>query len=190
MRRKTKIVLGITLMVFILVASFSYIYISELLRQRVTSAYETASLLAQQLAYAAYNAQPDLSSTRIDTDDPKAVRSAVAEALAEDVNLNNMMESVVSNWPIIYDAAIVDMQGRVLLHANPELVEKLIPARPDFAFVRDARFRRQLKIVYSPAAVYEVHSDLMLNGAPFGSVRVGVSTVFLKNEVTPRLRHA
>jgi signal transduction histidine kinase len=190
MRRKTKIVLGITLMVFVLVASFSYIYISQLLRQRVTSAYETASLLSLQLAYAAYNAQPDLSSTRVDTDDPKAVRNAVADALAEDVNLNNMMESVVSNWPIIYDAGIVDNEGRVLLHTNPDLVNKIVPARPDFSFVRDARFRRQLKIVYSPAAVYEVQAPLLLNGAPFGNVRIGVSTVLLKNEVTPRLRHA
>ena len=190
MRRKTKIVLGVTLMVFILVAAFSYIYISELLRQRVTSAYETAALLAQQLAYAAYNAQPDLSSTRVDTDDPKAVRGAVADALAEDVNLNNMMESVVSNWPVIYDAAIVDNDGRVLLHTNPDLVDKVISVRPDFSFVRDARFRRQLKIVYSPAAVYEVRAPLLLKGTPFGTVRVGVSTVLLKNEVTPRLRHA
>ncbi len=190
MRRKTKIVLGITLMVFVLVASFSYIYISELLRQRITSAYETASLLAQQMAYAAYNAQPDLSSTPVDTDDPKAVRAAIADALAEDVNLSNMLESVVSNWPIIYDAGIVDNDGRVLVHTNPDLVDKVVPARPDFSFVRDARFRRQLKIVYSPASVYEVRTPLLLNGAPFGTVRVGVSTVFLKNEVTPRLRHA
>lgn len=190
MRRKTKIVLGITLMVFILVASFSYIYISELLRQRVSTAYETASLLAQQLAYAAYNAQPDLSSTRVDTDDPKAVRTAVADALAEDVNLNNMMESVVSTWPVVYDAAIVDNQDRVLLHTNPDLMNKVIPPRPDFSFVRDARFRRQLKIVYSPAAVYEVRARLDLNGSPFGTVRVGVSTVLLKNAVTPGLRHA
>ncbi|HVO61995.1 MAG TPA: ATP-binding protein [Terriglobales bacterium] len=190
MRRKTKIVLGITLMVFVLVAAFSYIYISQLLRQRVTTAYETASWVAQLLAYAAYNAQPDLSSTRVDTDDPKAVRNAVADALAEDVNLNNMMESVVSSTPIIYDAGIVDHEGRVLLHSNPDLVNKIVPARPDFLFVRDARFRRQLRIVYSPAAVYEVQAPLLLNGAPFGNVRVGVSTVLLKNEVTPRLRHA
>jgi signal transduction histidine kinase len=190
MRRKTKIVLGITLMVFVLVTSFSYIYISELLRQRVTSAYETASLLSQQVAYAAYNAQPDLTSTRIDTDNPKAVRAAIAESLAEDVNLNNMLESVVSNWPIIYDATVVDNDSRALLHTNPDLVGKTIPARPDFSFVRDAHFRRQLKIVYSPATVFEVHTLLQLNGAPFGTVRIGVSTVFLKNEVTPRLRHA
>jgi len=190
MRRKTKIVLGITMMVFLLVVAFSYIYISELLRQRITSAYEGAALLSEQLAYATYNAQPDLSSTRIDTNDPAAMRAGIAEYLSEDVNLNDMLESVMANWPIIYDAAIVDINNKALLHTNPDLIGKYMPERPDFAFVRDTSFRRQLTIVYSPAAVFDIRMPLELNGKPFGTARVGVSTVFLKNEVTPRLRRA
>jgi PAS domain S-box-containing protein len=190
MRRRTQIVLGITSMVFVLVCVFSYIYISELLRQRVATAYETASLLSQQLAYAAYNATPDLSSTRVDTNDPAAVRAAIAEYLATDVDLNNELEAVVGNWPIIYDAAIVGADNRALLHTNPDAAGKPMQWRPDFSYVRDAGFRRQLRIVYSPAAVFEVRTPLQLDGNPFGTVRVGVSTVFLKNEVAPRLRHA
>jgi len=177
-------------MVFVLVCVFSYIYISELLRQRVATAYETASLLSQQLAYAAYNATPDLSSTRVDTNDPAAVRAAIAEYLATDVDLNNELEAVVGNWPIIYDAAIVGADNRALLHTNPDAAGKPMQWRPDFSYVRDAGFRRQLRIVYSPAAVFEVRTPLQLDGNPFGTVRVGVSTVFLKNEVAPRLRHA
>jgi PAS domain S-box-containing protein len=190
MRRKTKIVLGITLMVFVLVTAFSYIYISELLRQRITSAYEATSQLSEQLVLAADNAQPDLSSTRVDTNDPAAVRAAIADYLATDVNLNNQLESIVGNWPIIYDAAVVDADNKALLHTNPDLMGKQMPDRPDFALVRDSNFRRQLRIVYSPAAVYEVRMPLQLSGTPFGTVRVGVSSVFLKNEVAPRLRHA
>jgi signal transduction histidine kinase len=45
-------------------------------------------------------------------------------------------------------------------------------------------------MVYNPPTVYEVRMPLQLDGAPFGSIRLGVSTVFLKNELTPRLRHA
>ncbi|HET7208712.1 MAG TPA: ATP-binding protein [Terriglobales bacterium] len=190
MRRKTKIVLSITLLVFILVVSFSYIYISEMLRQRITSGYEIASWLSQQLAYAAYNAQPDLSSTRVDTTNPAAVRAAVAEYLATDVDVNNILESAVGSWPIIYDAMIVDTDNRALVHTNPDLDGKPIPARPDFALLKNAHFREQLKIVYNPAAVYEVRMPLQLDGVPFGSVRIGVSTVLLKNEITPKLRHA
>ena len=58
MRRKTKIVLAITFMVAVLVLGFSYIYISELLRQRVTTAHESAAQLTSNLAYLAANAHP------------------------------------------------------------------------------------------------------------------------------------
>ena len=45
-------------------------------------------------------------------------------------------------------------------------------------------------MVYNPPTVYDVRIPLQLDGARFGSIRVGVSTVFLKNELTPRLRQA
>ena len=60
MRRKTIIVLGITFMVTVTVTAFSYLYISQILRQRITNAYESASRLTQQLAYFASNDLPDL----------------------------------------------------------------------------------------------------------------------------------
>ncbi len=190
MRRKTKIVLAITLMVAGLVLAFSYIYISELLRQRVTTARESASQLTSNLAYLAANAAPDLSSTKVDTTKPDAMRRAVAYYLGTDRDLNNFLESVVGTWPIIYDAAIIDSDGKAILHTNPDLVGKLVPDRPDFHQVENAKFRRQLRMVYNPPTVYDVRIPLQLDGARFGSIRVGVSTVFLKNELTPRLEQA
>ncbi|PYX95641.1 MAG: hypothetical protein DMG71_08680, partial [Acidobacteria bacterium] len=73
MSRKAKIVLAITFMVAVLVSAFSYFYISEILEQRITSAYEMASLLTAQLYLVATTAVPDLSSTKVDTSDPAAV---------------------------------------------------------------------------------------------------------------------
>jgi len=67
---------------------------------------------------------------------------------------------------------------------------KPVPARSDFGVLRDAGFRRQLQLLYSPATVYDVSIPLQLDGQPFGSARVGVSTVFLRNELTPRLQQA
>ena len=190
MRRKTKIVLAITFMIAVLVSGFSYLYISQVLRQRVNSASELAILYTAQLASAAANAVPDLSSTRVDTSDPAAVREATGEYLQEDQNLNNMLESVVGNWSIVYDAAIVGVDGRAILDSNPDLNNKRLIAHPDFQVLRDARFWQQLRLVYSPATVYDVSVPLQLDGAPFGSIRVGISTVFLKDELTPRLKHA
>ena len=190
MRRRTKIVLAITFMVAALVCSFSYIYISELLRQRVITTHDTAAYVTAQLAYQATNAAPDLTSTKVDIKKPQAVTRAVAYYLSTNLDLNNNIESIVGSWPIIYDAAIVDSDGQAILHTNHEMVGKLVAPRPDFQRVVNAKFREQLRMIYNPPTVYDVRLPLQLNGQPFGSIRVGVSTVFLKSELTPRLQNA
>ena len=190
MRRKTKIILAITFMVVVMVSAFSYLYISQLLRQRLTSAGDIAQLLAQQLVYSASNAVPDLGSTRIDTDNSKSVQLAIEGYLKTDTNLNDMLDSSVGNVQIVYDAAIVDPAGRAMLHSNSDLDGKILTPRPNFEKLRGARFRDQLRMIYSPSAVYDVTVPLQLNGTPFGTVRVGISTVLLRNELTPRLEHA
>ena len=187
MRRKTIIVLVITLMVTVLVSAFSYLYISQILRLRIASAYETATSLTHQLAYAAGNAVPDFSSTSVDTSDPVALRRALADYVQTDVSLNNLLQSDPGDWRYIYDVAIVDTSGKALLHTNAALVGKIIPSRPDFQEVVRTRFREQIRLVFSPAAVYDVSYPLELNGAPFGTIRLGVQTVFLKSEVQARL---
>src|SRR5713101_36302 len=190
MSRKAIIVFAITTLITALVFAFSWIYLSQLLRQRLLWADETASMLTRQLEYTASKAVPDLTSTRVDTSDPKALRAAVSEYLQTDTNLNDMLESVVGNSQIIYDAAIVDPFGTAILDTNPALNGKPIPPRRDLIVLRDAGFRRQLRMLYNPGTVYDVSIPLQLSGQPFGNVRVGVSTVFLRNELTPRLQQA
>jgi signal transduction histidine kinase len=191
MRRKTQIVLAITFLVAALVSGFSYIYVSQILRQQVTFAHNSAAWINSQLAYIAANAAvPDLADTRVDTRNPAKVRSAIAYYLGTDIYLNKMLESVVNDWPMIQDAAIVDADGKAILHTIPEMIGKTVPDRPDFQIVQDAKFRRQLRLVYNPPTTYEVRLPLELNHEPFGSIRLGISTVFLKREITPRLNHA
>ncbi len=139
MRRKAIIVAGITFMVTVMVTAFSYLYISQLLRQRITNTYESASRLTQQLAYFAENDLPDLSSTRIDTNDPAAVRPAPSPIICRWIRifLNNL-ESEVALWPFIYDASVMDANGKALLHTNPKLIGKQVIPRPDFQTVTNA----------------------------------------------------
>jgi signal transduction histidine kinase len=190
MSRKAIIVFAITTLITALVFGFSWVYLSQLLRQRLLWADETASMLTRQLEYTASKAVPDLTSTRVDTSNPKALRGAVLESLQSDSNLNDMLESVVGNSQIIYDAAIVDPTGIAILDTNPALNGKPIQPRSDLIVLRDAGFRRQLRLLYNAGTVYDVSIPLQLGGQPFGSVRVGVATVFLRNELTPRLQQA
>jgi PAS domain S-box-containing protein len=190
MRLKTKLVLGITAMVVALVVTFSYIYLSQLMRQHIAAAYDTAALLNRELQDAASDAQPDFSSTRVDTGNQDEVRVALAEALQTDANLNTFLDSIVANSPIIYDAAVADRDKKAILHTDPNLISQPLPDRPDFLELRDASFRRQLKLVFSGPRIYEVRLPLQLNSEPFGSTRIGVSNVLLKNEIQPHLRRA
>lgn len=190
MTRKFIIVLVITTLFTALVVGFSWVYLSQLLRQRLLWADETASQLTNQLEYAASKAVPDLTSTRVNTENPKAMRVAITNYLQTDPNLNDMLESVVGNSRIIYDAAIIDPDGIAILDTNPALNGKPIPYRVSLRVLRDASFRRQLRLIYAPGSVYDVSIGVELDGQTFGSVRVGVSTVFLRNELTPKLQQA
>lgn len=190
MRRRTKIVLAITFMVAVLVTGASYVYITQMLRQRIASAHDTAMYLASQLAYLASNAAPDLTSTRVDTNNPEAVRRGIAYYLGTDRDLNTLLDSMVGSFPTVYDAAILDSDGKALLHTDPNLIGTKVAERPDFATLENARIREQLRMIYNPPTVYEVRMPLLLNGAVFGNIRVGVSTVFLRNELTPQLKRA
>ena len=182
--------MAITFMVAALVTGASYVYISQILQQLVATVHDIAIKQTGQLAYLATNAAPDLSSTRIDTHNPEAVRRGIAYYLGTDRDLNTMLDSVVGSWPTIYDAAILDADGVAILDSDPNLVGKKVSDRPDFSILENAGFRQKLRLVSSPPTVYEVRMPLLLNGTVFGSIRVGVSTVFLRNELIPKLQHA
>lgn len=189
-RRKTIIVLTITFMVTLMVSAFSYLYISQILRLRIDNADETANQLTRQLAYAVVNDPPDFSSTRIDTNDAAEVKRAIAEYLQTDVDLNNMLQSARGSWIFVMDAAIIGPDGKALLHTDANMVGKVVPPRPDFQRVLSARFPEQLRIIYGPPSVYDVSYDLHLRGEPFGSVRIGVSPVFLEREINLKIMHS
>jgi len=188
MRRRTQIVLTITLMVAALVSGASYLYIAQILRQGINTTHDNAAAVAAQIAYLATNAAPDLSSTRVDTTNPEAVRRGIAYYLGTDRNLNIVLDSVVGSYPTIYDAAVLDSDGKAILDTDPNLIGKKIADRPDFSQLQTAGFRRKLRMVYNPPTIYDVHLPLVLNGQPFGSIHVGVSTIFLRSELTPRLQ--
>ena len=190
MTRKFIIVFALTTLFTALVIAFSWLFLSQLLRQRLIWADETAAQLTDQLSYAANKAVPDFTSTRVDTTNPKAMRAAISDYLQTDPQLNAMLESVIGNSRIIYDAAIVDPNGIAILDTNPDMNGKPVPERPPLSLLRDAGFRHQWRLLYSTGSVYDASKGLQMGGQSFGSIHVGVNTLFLRNELTPRLQQA
>jgi len=193
MRLKTKLVLAISGMVMALVVASSSIYVLQIVHQRVQDTYDNGEFVAHQIFFVTHEAlETDLSSALVDTNDPQSVREATEEILQTDPGLNSLMQSIVGYSRPIYDVAIAGPDGRALLHTDSmvALNRSPLPVRESFKVVRDGSFRQQLAMVYGPPKVYEISVPIERNGAPFGSVRVGISTIFLKSELRPQLNHA
>ena len=190
-RLKTKLVLAISAMVFALVATLSYLYVSQFVRQRLREAYSNGDFVARQIRDAGRDAVAvDLRNTDIQPDDADKIRSVIADSLQTDPGVNTLLQSVVGYSLIIYDAGIYDNSGRVLVHTDASLLDKTIAPREDFAHVRDGSFFRQIGVVYGKPEVYDIHLPIQREGKPFGDIRIGISTVFLKSELKPQLNRA
>lgn len=191
LRLKAKLVFAITGMVVAIVATLAVLYISEVVHQRIQEAYDTSRFIVHEVFTVARGAlEVDLSSSRINRNNPKEVASAVEEVLQTDSGLNALLDSVQGDTETIYDAAIVDANGQVLLHTSPELLGKPLAAREDFSVLAKSGVLQQMKILYGPARVYDVRMPLDRGGAPFGEVRIGVSTVLLKHEISEQMQRA
>ena len=106
--------------------------------------------------------------------------------------LNTLLQSVVGYSPTISDAAIADVNGRAIVHTDPNAIgtNLNLEERRDFQEIRNGSFLQQLKVVFGAPRVYDIHLPIQREGQPFGDIRVGISTVFLESEVQPELRRA
>jgi signal transduction histidine kinase len=190
---KTKLVFAFTAIVVAIVATLVTFYISEVVHQRVQEVSSIADAIKLHIFAVAKPALGvDLSSTKIDLNDPEQVEAAMQDLLQSDPVITSLLDSVTGDSPNILDASIVDSKGLALLHTNPALQNTIVPPREDFANLLNGGIRRQLKLIYGPAGTYDSRLPLTnyTTGKPFGEVRVGVNTTLLKNNLKPVIQRA
>lgn len=191
MRLKAKLVVAISGMVFMLVAVLCALYVSQLLEQRVSDAYESGNFVAREVFYSTRQAiENGLGGERANFSDPRVLHDAVTRSLQNDRGLNALLESVIGYSSTIFDVAVTDAGGRAILHSDPSQVGKIVPARPDFSLIKTGGFLRQLRMVYGPPEVYNVTIPLERNEGPFVFIRVGIRSTFLKSDLQPQLHRA
>ena len=192
LKLKTKLVISITLMVVVIVASLAAFYIYEVVQQRVQETYKDAMSVADMAEAAASGAlQVDLADSKINLNDPQQVNAKLEDLLETDSAVNSLLESWIGTNFIISDIAITDTNGRVLSHSDQSFLGKNIDRREDFSDLVNARVWQQLKLIFGPYRVYEYRVSLQRqDGTPFGEVRVGIPTTFLKTEIQDRVRKA
>src|SRR5947209_2298832 len=131
---KTKLVFAITTMVVAIVATLATLYISEVVRQRIHEVYTVADVIKLHVfAVSKPVLGVDLSSSKIDLNDPRQVEAAIQELLQDDTSITSLLDSVTGDSPNILDAAIVNANGLALLHTNPALQGTVVAPREDFA---------------------------------------------------------
>jgi PAS domain S-box-containing protein len=178
-------------MVFVLVATLSCLYVSQIFRQRINQSYDNAEFIAHQVLHAARQAlEIELPSNGLQPQSPTQARDAIAAILQNDPTVNTLLQSVVGYNFEVYDTALADRDGLALVHTDASAVDKPMPRRPSLADLRNGSVFAQLRAVYGPARVYQVTLPVQRQGAPFGEIRVGLSTIFLKRELVPQLNHA
>ncbi len=191
-RLKTKLVLAISGMVFVLVAVFCYVYISHRVRQSTTEAYDRADFVAKEIQESARQAtQVDLRQLDVNLDDPQLVQAVLEDRLQNDKGLNTLLQTILAYSKTIYDAGITDVNGRAIVNTDPAAVGTQLERREDYSDLNSAGFLRQLQMIYGEPRVYDLNLPIQRGkGQSFGTIRVGISTVFLRHEVQPQLTRA
>lgn len=165
----------ITLLTFLVVATTTFIHLSQLTRVVVQEASRQAKLIARQVY-----AQSSRSLSLARNGDP-------FEALRSDRELRSLLEASVGYSPHLLYAAIADQKGRIVFHSEPEREGRHAPERPNLEDLLTLDPVRRFYALYEPGKIYEATLPLSLNNKPFGSIRLGIATSLLKRELNASL---
>ena len=191
MRLKTKLVLAITGLVFLVVTVLSWLFLEQLLAQRIDQSYEAHYIVARQILYSTTLAiNTGLSGRQIDANDPTALRAAVLDVLQHDEGLNGLLSSVNRYVPTVFDVAIADRDGKALLSTDPTQDNVTLPKREDYAVLQHAGVITTMRAVFGPPRNYDIVLPLERTVAPgkkvpFLTIRVGIRTTFLRTVFAP-----
>jgi signal transduction histidine kinase len=180
MRLKTKLVLAITALVFLIAGLVSLVYASQLLHAAVEQAYDINHMVAEQIKLALQNAlETGLRNQKVDPNDPAQLRALMTRAVRDNAELQTVVQSVNLYSLTTYDINIGDSHSITLLSTDPDNEDKPLPIRPDYQQLLKANPLQLMPQVFGPPRVYDVVVSLDNNGAPFASVHVGVRTTLL-----------
>src|ERR1700691_4663946 len=170
MRLKTKLVLAITTLVFLISGILSLVYVSQLLHTAVQQSYDTNRMVANQIQFALRNAlETGLKDRKVDPNNPAQLRELATSAVRDNAALQAVIDSVNRYSLIVYDINIGDSQSSTLLSTNPDNEDKPLPVRANLKQLLDANPVQLMAEVFGPPRVFDVVVPLDRNGEPFAT---------------------
>jgi signal transduction histidine kinase len=182
---KAKQVAGVTSIVSLAAVALSAVYLSALMRVRLEESQARGELLASAILQRA--------NALVGGPDPYA-------ALGADQGMQSILEASAYDPNMTY-AAIVNPQGVAVAHSDAEQVGRPMPEHAELAALLDRGVVQQFRTLYSDEGrTLEVRQPLFLqrvgagaqplDSQAFGSIRIGVSTLLIRQEVTQAMRPA
>jgi signal transduction histidine kinase/HAMP domain-containing protein len=164
---KAKQVAAVTSIVGLTVVALSLLQIASLARVSVQESRERANILINAIFHRAFQVVPHSANPY--------------EALRDDPGLRSILESSNYSKGITY-AAIVDVSGVAIAHSDPTQVGKRLPPAADLNTLLARNGLDIYQAVRNSEQTLEVREPLLLSGAQFGSIRIGVSTLLVREK--------
>ena len=173
---KAKQIAGVTAIVGVAVVALSALYVTRLASVVLKESHARAELLSNAIFHRAREVVTE-------SQDPYM-------ALRTDPGLRAMLESTIYGESVT-GAAILDTNGTVIAASDTTLVGRTLQPRPDLESLLAERAPQQLGVIYSSdGQTLDVGQPITLGDTPFGSIRIGVSTLLMRQELTASLRPA
>jgi signal transduction histidine kinase len=173
---KAKQIAGVTAIVGLSVVALTGLHVARLGRVVLTESHARGQLLSNAIFHRAREVVPGAS-------DPY-------DALRTDPGLRAILESSIYGESVT-DAALVDTQGLAIAHSDRTQEGRSQPLRSDLAALLDQSALEQLRVIYSQGGrTLEVRQPMMLGEQAFGSIRIGVSTLLMRQALNASLQPA
>ena len=172
---KAKQVAGVTTLVVVVVMAISAYHVAAIVRLNFEETTSRDQLLAQLIFQRA----------------KEVVAQALAdpyEALRNDGGIRSIIESSTANWPSVTYVAILNKDSVAVVHNLVPLEGTKLQKQEDFALLATKQAWAQIPAVYTEDRIYEISVPMQdEHNNNFGEIRVGVTTILVRNEVRKAL---
>ncbi len=169
---KARQVAGVTTLVGVVVAVLSALHLATLARLSLQETESRGQMLSNAIFQAAREARGP----------------GIMEALRTDRGVRSILESSIGYSPNVTYAAIVDPDGKAVVHSFPSQEGTTMTPQEELQPIVQAGPLAQLTAVYSDRT-FEVRQPVLF-GQREGSIRIGVSTLLVRNELGEAMRRA
>ena len=188
MQLKTKLVLSATGVTFAMVLALSAVFLSQLLRQRISQTALDNEVLAHEVVLMTRHAvEIGLRENPPAGRSDEALQLAVTDALRRHQPLADTMDGIIRYSPTVQDISVTDAHGLTLVSTDPDALGQPAATRTNLSNVLGAGIIYQARQMFGGAQVFDIALPLDRNGMPFLVIHVGVRSSFLRAVYLPWL---